>query len=59
MSASMVLCNKERLLLSLVDNLRRDIERLCPRDQTANKLASELLYHFAWKISDVEGANED
>ena len=50
---------KERLLMTLAENLRTEIEKLCPEDKAANSLASNLLYHLCWKVKDAEEQKEE
>jgi len=42
--------NKNKLLLSIVEKLKSDIENNDPSDKTAQKYINDLLYHYCWKM---------
>ncbi len=48
--------NPNRLMMAIAEKVRKDVELLYPQDKTANKLATEMLYHICWKVADEEKA---
>ena len=44
--------DRNRLVLSLIEKLKRDIENHDPKDEKAKKIVNELLYHYCWKLND-------
>lgn len=50
--ADQKLFDTNRLMISSIEKLKRDIENLSPEDKKAKELISELLYHYCWKIKE-------
>lgn len=48
-----------RLMMNIAEKCRADIQRLYPEDKVANKIACDMLYHFAWKVKDEEDAQQN
>lgn len=46
--------NKDKLLMSLIEKLKYDIENNDPSDKKSQSLINELLYHYCWKVLKYE-----
>lgn len=42
--------DKAKLMMSLVEKLKKDVEDNDPSDKVSQKLINELLYHYCWKM---------
>ena len=42
--------DKNSLMLSIIERLKKDIENFDPKDKRAQKLINDLLYHYCWKM---------
>lgn len=50
--------DKNKLMLSLVEKLKSDVENNDPSDVLAQKMINDLLYHYCWKVVNSE-TNKD
>ena len=46
--------NKDRLLMTLAEKFKYDVESVAFDDSKAKNMANEILYHFAWKVLEKE-----
>lgn len=42
--------DKNKLMVSLVEKMKSDIENHDPSDKSAQKIVNDLLYHYCWKM---------
>lgn len=46
--------NKDRLLMTLAEKFKYDVEAVATDDTRAKMMASDLLYHFAFRVMEKE-----
>lgn len=47
--------DKDKLMLTLIEKLKSDLENNDPSDKKAKTMINELLYHYCWKVSNADG----
>lgn len=51
---SKIIISSNRLLLSYIENIKKNIENINPRDKKGQQLVNELIYYYAWKVAEEE-----
>ena len=57
-SADKPILDKNKLLLSIIEKVKMDIENNDPSDKVAQKHINDLLYHYCWKMIHAEKDKE-
>ena len=58
-SADKSILDKNKLLLSIIEKVKEDVENNDPNDKIAQKYINDLLYHYCWKMIHAEHAEKD
>lgn len=49
--------DKYKLMLSVIEKVKIDIENIDPNDKKAQGIINDLLYHYCWKIAENDDTN--